>query len=253
MRSSKRGSYYRLGLLIIVLVFAISGLANSITAQDVAPGSQPPTPIGGILDTPPDTQPLPALPIQTLTFPETRDFSQVCQNITDQSPNSTGARPMLVQNTNLSVYNLIDGRQAMTAHIALPPGALLTATGPAAWVNVTQGAVAIVSCEGDLLFDLTPGDNAQFALPAGAGLIVDPLIANGVFLSLDEMVDWAWIIQLGDGATSILSMEAEIGSEMDVICDRLGCWNTSQVVVSTNDGPTTTGGGPCAYVRCWSR
>lgn len=251
-------SWKLLHLVMIGALLCGATLFDTGLAQDIEPGAQPPTPIGGIPDVPPDSASGPAPSTETLAFPETRDLSSVCRTMAAQPASSTGARPSLVDGTDLEGYDLSDGRIAVQANIALPPGSLLTAMGPAAWVSVTEGAIAIVSCGSDLIFDLTQNDNTQYSLPAGTALIVDPLVANGVLLALDEMVDWAWFVQLGDGATSIVSVDAEIGSNSNILCDRLGCWTIDQVDFTADGGDppgggTVTGGGGCGMVRCWSR
>lgn len=238
----------RSGRFVAVLfALCLSLLVTSGLAQDPPPGAQPPPP-GGLPPTP-----APESVLETIPIPETIDYRDVCLNLADSSV-SEGARPLMAG--DLTPYGLTGDRRAVGAQIQLPPGASLTMYGPEAWLRVVEGAVAVVSCGGELVFDFIQGDEMQYSVPAGIAAVIDPSHEQGVFLALDEMVDQVWVIQLGHGAVSTIDLDLEVGGSSSLICDQLGCWTTDNIASPPppgEDAGSTTGGGGCAVVRCWGR
>jgi len=249
--------FLRRGTLIVVIVLVcLSAISAAGTAQDVQPGAQPPTPVGGIPDNQSVVQSPLDLSTETIAYPITVDYSTVCQNFLANTLPSSGAQPLLVPNTTLQGYTLADTTGVLTAQLQLPPGSYVQPIGANAWVQTTSGAVVLVACGSDLVFDLTRYDNTQFVLPAGVGLVVDSSLAGGVFLSLDDMDDWALIFQVGEGASSTIDLDVEFGTYSEILCFEAGCLPQSEVdfsVDGTEVPGTTTGGGPCAAIRCWSK
>lgn len=253
MRALKRNASGQRVLMALLLVLCLFVLSAPLAAQDPTPGGQPAAPS----DLPPDVAPLPVPTLETLAFPTTANYFDVCQNLANRDPNqpvNDVTRPTV--EGDVVYYNMGDGRTEVAANLSMPTGAFVSMHGPGAWLQVMEGGVAVVSCGGEMVFDIRSGDNAQYTLPAGTALIVTPDQQDGIFFDLNQMPDWVWIIQIGQGTVSSIDLHVEVGEWPGLICDLVACLGWDDVdreASDSSDRGDVEGGGPCALVRCWSR
>ncbi len=135
------------------------------------------------------------------------------------------------------------GNFVLTSSWQLPLESQLTLNGLSSWVRVNAGALIIVSCDSDLIFDEVPNDGALSRVPAGIGIYLDSSNPTGI------AIDGGPVLIYNNGnagvASALIDVEsAELGPE---VCTLFSCLNGAEMEVSVE------GGGPCAGLRCWSR
>lgn len=246
----------QLQVLVLVLVLGIAGVSPAALAQDPTIPPQPAPP----LDQPPTPEgysPPVVSEVALVAFPETMDMRAVCENIQRDGLNAPATS--LLPNTNLELGLLSDGDGVGRAQLALMPAAMATVIGYEAYVEATEGPVVVFTCNQPMIFDVTQGDQTNFQLPPGTGMILDSQQGlSAIFLLLAETQDFVWINNWGNGALASVLVEVEFGDDDRVLCDSEGCWMVDQFTApmqepatSSGDDGTTTGGGGCGRVRCW--
>ncbi len=226
----------------------------SVSAQDVPPaGAQPPTPIGMELPTDTDTQA--QVQLYTLDLTTFCQTGQTGQESVVQGP-VTEPHPSLAPGTRLTTSDPDVSDMVVRGQFDLPIGSKIAAIGPEAWFTVTEGIVAVVSCSGDLLFDLSAGDDFRLYVPAGTGVLIDSSFLNGVYLPQFSNQGYVWVLPV-DNAPAAITMEVKVAQDR-LFCDLSVCFwleNVYQVapdVDTTDDGSVIGGGGSCG-IRCYGR